>query len=131
MLREITLYRNEDARVAVDLYYDPYTPAQVSPNTPTPLVGQVKAYLYVGNTLVKAYALNTPATDEGSLKLDADVHNRLQVLVLRDESKDFPIGQLNYVVHADFVDADFASGRREVFRGTLGVVADNPAATAA
>jgi hypothetical protein len=130
MLKPITLYRNEDSKVAIDLYFDPYTPAYVSPNTPEPKVSQLKVFLRVGNVPVKTYALTNPATDEGLVLLDDQVHNRVQVIVTRAESRTFPVGQLNYVAHADFVDLHFPEGRREVFTGTLGVVADNPAASA-
>jgi hypothetical protein len=131
MLKPITLYRNEDEKVAIELMRDPHTPALLGPNTPTPVVTQVKAFLFVGTTPVKTYAL-TPDTDagEGTLALDSQQLNRLHVFVTRADSSLMPVGQLNYVVHADFVDADFPLGRREVFRGTLGIVADNPAATA-
>lgn len=71
----------------------------------------IKAILKVNNIEQKKYAL-VPETDHGTLVVDGNNNNQVNVFVERDESKNFPVGAITVILLCAFPDPEFSDGVR-------------------
>lgn len=71
----------------------------------------IKAILKVNSVEQKKYAL-TAETGFGTLEVDGVVTNQVNIFIQREETKNFPIGNITVIMLISFVDTDFPDGER-------------------
>lgn len=69
----------------------------------------IKAILNVNNIQQKRYSL-VPETDHGTLEVDADIENQVNIYVQRGESRMFPVGAITIILLCAFPDPNFEDG---------------------
>jgi hypothetical protein len=83
----------------------------------------IKAILKVNNIEQKKYAL-VPETDHGTLIPDVTNTNQANIMVEREESKNFPVGAVTVILLCAFPDPEFSDGVRvQEYKFSVGRVA--------
>ena len=69
----------------------------------------IKAVVKVSNTEMKKYSLQEE-TDNGKLDVDQTETNKVNIFIEREESKNFPTGNITIILLCAFPNTDFVDG---------------------
>lgn len=115
-MAETIIRQGEDVLLKIDIM-DGTTPVTLVPSNITNIV----AVLYVGNVEMAKYSLNS-MPGHGELDYHPTQNNSINIIVEREQSKNFVVGVLKVVVLIQFIDASFPDGKHREFTVSIGRV---------
>ncbi|MCS7029482.1 MAG: hypothetical protein NZ519_12025 [Bacteroidia bacterium] len=115
-MAETIIRQGEDVLLKVDIM-DGTTPVVLNPTN----INNIVAVLYVANTEVAKYSLNS-MPGHGTLDYHPTQNNSINIVVEREQSKNFNIGVLKVVVLIQFIDPEFPDGKHREFVVSIGRV---------
>lgn len=115
-MAETIIRQGEDVLLKVDIM-DGTTPVALVPSA----ISNIVAVLYVGNTESAKYSLNS-MPGHGELDYHPTQNNSINIVVEREQSKNFNIGVLKVVVLIQFIDSNFPDGKHREFSVSIGRV---------
>ncbi|HNQ21085.1 MAG TPA: hypothetical protein PKI46_08500, partial [Bacteroidales bacterium] len=114
-MADFTFKQGEDKKISVSV---------IKNGAPVDLTTcpNIKAILKVNNTEQKKYSV-VGETGYGDLQVDSVNPNQVNIMVERDDSKNFPVGAISIILLPAFTDSDFADGIRvEEYKFNIGRV---------